>query len=207
MKKGRNAAPAACAALFELPARPLAAQGSDTVRSTPSRLLRLLPAAMALLAPPAPAAAPPTDLAVKAAFLTKFPAYVAWPAEARPRRGAPLQICILGSDPFGRLIDQAARGQQVDGHPLQVRRLGAPGQAGGCHVAFVDGTPGLLQGLQGRPVLTVTDARGGASGGMIHFVIHQGRVRFNIDQAQAARSGVAISSRLLGIALSVRQGP
>lgn len=176
--------------------------------SSPWRLLRLLPPALALLALPAPAAAPPSDVAVKAAFLTKFPAYVVWPAAVRPRPGAPLQICIVGGDPFGRLIDEAARGQQVDGHPLQVRRLSAPGQAGGCHVAFVQGSaPGLMQGLQGKPMLTVTDARGGAQGGMIHFVIHQGRVRFNIDQAQASRSGVGISSRLLGIALTVRQRP
>ncbi|HEX8239292.1 MAG TPA: YfiR family protein [Allosphingosinicella sp.] len=168
-------------------------------------MFRLLPAALALLALPAPAAAPPSDVAVKAAFLTKFPAYVAWPAGARPRPGAPLHICILGGDPFGRLIDEAARGQQVDGHPLQVRRMAAPGQAGGCHIAFVQGGAPLLQGLQGKPVLTVTDARAGAQSGMIDFVIHQGRVRFNIDEAQAARSGVGISSRLLGIALSVRR--
>jgi len=172
----------------------------------PWPLLRLLAPALALCA--LPAAAPPSDVAVKAAFLTKFPAYVDWPAAARPRPGAPLQICILGSDPFGRLIDEAARGQQVDGHPLQVRRMGAPGQAGGCHIAFVQGgAPAMLQGLQGKPVLTVTDARAGGKSGMIHFVIHQGRVRFNIDEAQAARSGVGISSRLLGIALTVRQRP
>ncbi len=178
-------------------ARPLAFQ--------PRRLLRLLPAILALSALPAPAA-PPSEVAVKAAFLTKFPAYVAWPAAARPRPGAPLQICLLGGDPFGRLLDEAARGQQVDGHPLQVRRLGAPATAGGCHIAFVQGSaPALLQGLQGKPVLTVTDARAGAPGGMIHFVVHQGRVRFNIDEAQAAKSGVGISSRLLGIALTVRR--
>ncbi|MET1112371.1 MAG: YfiR family protein [Allosphingosinicella sp.] len=177
-------------------------------RPLPFPALRLLAAALAPLASPAAAAAPPSDVAVKAAFLTKFPAYVAWPAAARPRPGAPLHICLVGGDPFGRLIDDAARGQQVDGHPLQVRRLAAPGSAGGCHVAFVQGgASAALQGLQGKPVLTVTDARAGAQSGMIHFVIHQGRVRFNIDEAQAARSGVGISSRLLGIALAVRQRP
>lgn len=176
--------------------------------SKPARLLRLMPAALALCALPAPAAAPPSDLAVKAAFLTKFPAYVAWPTGARPRPGGAVQICLVGGDPFGRLLDEAARGQQIDGHPIQVRRVEASGQAGGCHVAYVQGSaPTLLQGLQGKPVLTVTDARAGAPGGMIHFVIHQGRVRFNIDQAQAAKSGVGISSRLLSLALSVRQRP
>ena len=114
-----------------------------------------------------------------------------------------MQICLVGGDPFGRLLDEAARGQQIDGHPLQVRRLNAATEAAGCHVAYVHG--GLAPALEGRPVLTVTDARGGAPGGMIHFVIHQGRVRFTIDEALAARSGVGISSRLLGIALSVRQ--
>jgi YfiR/HmsC-like len=177
-------------------------------RSAPQRLPRLVAPALAMLALPAAAAVPPTDVSVKAAFLTKFPAYVAWPAAARPRPGAPLTICILGGDPFGRSIDEAARGQQVDGHPLQVRRLQAPASAAGCHVAFVQGGgQAMLQGLQGRPVLTVTDARAGGQSGMIHFVIHQGRVRFNIDEAQAARSGVGISSRLLGIALTVRQRP
>jgi uncharacterized Zn-binding protein involved in type VI secretion len=174
--------------------------------TSPLRWLRLVPAALALLAWPASAEGPPSDLAVKAAFLTKFPAYVVWPPAARPRPGAPLQICLVGGDPFGRLIDEAARGQQVDGHPLQVRRIGAAGQAGSCHIAYVEvGGAAPLQAFQGKPVLTVTDARTGAQAGMIHFVIHQGRVRFNIDEQQAARSGVGISSRLLGIALSVRQ--
>jgi hypothetical protein len=178
---------------------------AGSAASSRFRWLRLLPAAVVLTASPAPAAAPPSDLAVKAAFLTKFPAYVAWPAGAGPRPGGPVQICLVGGDPFGRLLDEAARGQQIDGHPLQVRRLNAAAEAAGCHVAYVHG--GGAPGLQGRPVLTVTDARAGAQGGMIHFVIHQGRVRFNIDRAQAMKNGVGISSRLLSLALTVRQRP
>jgi YfiR/HmsC-like len=180
MMRKRCAALAAGAALLGFAFQPSLAQAAATVRRA--------------------------ELAVKAAFLVKFPAYVAWPPAARPRAGAPLQICILGGDPFGRLIDDAARGQQVDGHPLQVRRLKRPADAGGCHVVFVQGNaPSLLQGLQGKPMLTVTDARdGGSRGGMIQFVVHEGRVRFNIDQIQAAKSGVGISSRLLGLALTVR---
>src|SRR5687768_8262554 len=146
-------------------------------------------AALAVFAPHSVPAAPRSDAAVKAAFLTKFPAYVAWPAAARPRPGAPLQICIIGADPFGSLIDKAALGQRVNGHKLMVRRLDGLGQAGGCQVVFAErSSAALLQGLQGKPMLTVTDARGGGQSGMIHFVSHHGRVRFNIDEAQAARS-------------------
>ena len=40
---------------------------------------------------------------------------------------------------------------------------------------------------------------------MIHFTISGGRVRFFIDEAAAAQRGLVISSRLLALALGVRQ--
>jgi hypothetical protein len=154
----------------------------------------------------------PTEYAVKAAFLPKFAGYVDWPGAARPPAGGPLILCLVGGDPFGRMIDDAVRGQQVDQHPIAVRRLGSDQGTAGCHIAFVQGnaahnTAQLLDGLSGRPVLTVTDERAGPRRGMVHFVVNEGRVRFHIDQAAAARSGLAINSRLLAIALSVRQAP
>ena len=174
--------------------------------------LARIAAALALAATPAAAAlAQPSDLAVKAAFLTKFPSYLSWPAGGQPGAAAPFSICIVGGDPFGRLIDDAVRGQQVGGRPMQVRRHGNAAGATGCQIAFVQGSGGggtsaLLKGLAGRKMLTVTDGRAGAPQGMIHFTVQQGRVRFHIDQAAAQRSGIEINSRLLGIALSVKRG-
>jgi hypothetical protein len=157
-----------------------------------------------------PAHAQPSDVAVKAAFLTKFPAYVVWPAEAQPAAGAPFSICVIGSDPFGKRVDAAARGQQVDGHAVQVRRYADAATAGDCQIAFVQAasnaaTTALLQALADRPILTVTDK--GSAQGMIHFEIAAGRVRFRIDAAAAQKSGLEINSRLLAIALSVKRGP
>jgi hypothetical protein len=164
----------------------------------------LLPLALAL--GPLPARAQPTEEAVKAAFLTKFANYVGWPAGAQPAPGAPFMLCILGPDPFGRTIDQAAGGQQVDRHPIAVRRIAGADSAGGCHIVFVRGASvQILTALAGRHVLTVTDQRGGQARGMVHFVIDQGRVRFHIDEAAAARGGLSINSRLLALALTVRQ--
>ncbi len=170
-------------------------------------------AALLLAATPltsGPALGQPSEAAVKAAFLPRFARYVTWPPPARPGAAEAFQVCVIGVDPFGRALDQAALGQGVDGHPVSIRRLQSASGAAGCHVAFVQGANGqatgqLLAALGRLPVLTVTDARSGAQRGMIHFSVVSGRVRFFIDDAEAAERGLSISSRLLALAVGVRQ--
>ena len=164
--------------------------------------------ALAAAALPAPALAQVSDSEVKAAFLPRFARYVTWPTYKRPGAGQPYTLCVIGADPIGSAVDKAAAGQSVDGHRVTVRRVAA-GQAGGCHIAFVYGsktqpTGQLLAALDGRPVLTVTDARGGSQRGIVHFAMVGGKVRFFIDEKEAARRGLAINSRLLALAVGVR---
>lgn len=157
-----------------------------------------------------PAIGQPSETAVKAAFLPRFARYVTWPPPVRPAAAQPIQLCVIGVDPFGRALDQAAAGQAIDGRAVIVRRLTSASGAAGCHLAFVRGenshsTGQLLAGLSRLPILTVTDARSGAQRGMVHFSIVTGRVRFFIDDAEAAERGLTISSRLLSLAVGVRQ--
>jgi hypothetical protein len=176
---------------------------------TGARALFALAALALIAATAAPARAQPTEEQVKAAFLPRFARYVAWPGTAVPAAGAPFQLCIVGRDPFGPMLDQAASTELIDGHNVAVRRMPSAGQAAGCHIAFVQGatppdTARLLQALRAQPILTVTDARAGQPNGMIHFTIVGNRVRFFIDEAAAAQRGLSISSRLLALAAGVR---
>jgi hypothetical protein len=170
------------------------------------RMLVRIVVPLPLLVCGAAASAQPSEAAVKAAFLSKFAAYVEWPAEARPGEGEPIQLCLIGGNPLGRLIDDAVRGQQIDHHTIVVKRLAKASEAAGCHLAFLaGGASAMLDSMKGKPILTITDARSSAQRAMIHFVVSQGRVRFHIDEAAATRSGLTINSRLLALALSVRQ--
>lgn len=54
-------------------------------------------------------------------------------------------------------------------------------------------------------MLTVTDQAEGA-GGIVNFVLRENRVRFTIDPRAAAENGLAISSKLLSLALDARAG-
>jgi len=174
------------------------------------RILARVAAAASALMLGAPAAAAPTDTAVKAAFLPRFARYVTWPASAMPRAGDPFVLCVIGGDPFGAALDDAARSQFVDGRRIVIRRMDSVAGSEICQIAFVQGnkvqSPGQLMTALGRkPVLTVTDASIGAQRGIIHFAVVGGRVRFFIDQSSATRHGLSISSRLLALAIGVKQ--
>ena len=174
------------------------------------RAVGRLALAAALVAAASPAQAQPSEQAVKAAFIPKFARYVQWPPANHPAARQPFQLCVIGRDPFGLLLDRAAASEQVEGRGMSVRRLPSAEGAAGCHLAFVRGatapdTTRLLLALRSQAVLTITDGRAGPQRGMIHFTVAGGRVRFFIDDAAAAERGLSISSRLLALALGVRQ--
>lgn len=163
---------------------------------------------MIMAAAPAAMSDGTLEQAIKASYLTKFAPFIGWPAEAFAGPKGALTICISGQDPFGSILDDVARGQKADAHPIVLRRLTGTVPRQGCHILLVGhpnagGAP--LAEVAGLPVLTVTDKSEGVTGGMIQFVKQGGRIRFEINEAAARASGMTISSKLLGLALSVNR--
>lgn len=172
--------------------------------------LALVALGMALLPGRASAADESVEYAVKAAFLHKFGSFVEWPATAFASPTSPFQLCVVGEDPFGAALDKAVSGQQIARRPVEVRRLKTVKPDSGCHIVYLAAseTQRLAQineALRGSSVLTVSDGRSpGAAMGIINFVIKDDRVRFDIDDEAAAQNRLAISSKLLSVALSVK---
>jgi len=148
------------------------------------------------------------EYAVKATYLYKLAAFVAWPPSALPANA--FVICVVGNDPFGGLLDQAIAGQLVQRRPAIVRRFGRISSNPGCQLMFAAGShaqpvAAVLAAVRGAPVLTVTDGQSAqAQAGMINFLLQDGYVRFEIDPRSAARSGLNISSKLLSLAVRLR---
>lgn len=167
--------------------------------------------ALVIIADAARAQPSALETAIKANYLYKFAPFVDWPPVAFAGPAAPLTICVAGQDPFGTTLDASVRSQQVGTHPIAVRRLHAGQPVSGCHILYfgrlsAQHAAEMLHAAAGQPVLTVTDEDAGGAGGMIRFVLRDGRVRFDIDADAAKASGVQISSKLLGLAVSVRKG-
>jgi hypothetical protein len=155
-----------------------------------------------------------TEYQVKAAFLFNFAKFVEWPADAFPTADAPLEICVLGEDPFGRDFEQVIEDKTVNGHRLEVAHPDGVPQARACQILFVASSEkqavrDILKNLAGVSVLTVGDTAGFAKmGGVINFVLDESRVRFEINVKAAERAHLKMSARLLTVAkLLVEEDP
>src|SRR5258706_9737244 len=140
------------------------------------------------------------EYAVKAAYLPKFVPFITWPDTAFAGPSTPVTICILGADPFGGRLEQAAGELKSGERVITVRHLPAPDASASCQLIFLGkgdetAAEGTLEAAKGKPVVTVTDS-GLQAHGVISFVIEANHVRFDIDEAAAAQSRVVISSKL-----------
>jgi hypothetical protein len=175
----------------------------------PTALAGAVACVLAQAVAPAARAQAAAEYSVKAAYLYKFAPFIEWPPQALAA-GAPLQVCIVGPDPFGRVLDTAALGQVVGDHKVEIRRLARVEGRPSCNVMYVRKSAGqsvadALAAVHGAPILTVTDAADGdGARGILHLVVANKRVRFEVDPVAAAQNGLSISSKLLDLAITVR---
>ncbi|MCB1960905.1 MAG: YfiR family protein [Rhodocyclaceae bacterium] len=164
--------------------------------------LRLLLLGGLLAASPLWAA--PTEYQLKAVFLLNFARYVTWPVSALPP-DQPLDICVLGRDPFGIHLS-GLEARQAQGRAVKVRYPDSVDAAAGCAVVFIAASEqrrlnAVLRALSHQPVLTVSDIDGFVeAGGGIGLVTEDDRIRFDINRATLARDQLTLSAQLLKLA-------
>lgn len=163
-------------------------------------------AALLVTAPLAGATVADTSLEyhVKAAFLLNFARFTEWPTTAFESADAPIQVCVLGENPFGETLVETLRQETAGGRTFAVRTVDSSPSAERCHLVFVprgeDRRAALLL-ARGRALVTVGESDGFlAAGGTINLFIEDGRVRFSVNQEAATRKGIQFSSHLLRLA-------
>lgn len=141
---------------------------------------------------------------LKAAFLYNFAVFTEWPEHAP----AGMKLCVIGTDPFGRALDQLTS-KQVRSAPVTVQRITGTDEIRGCHVLFIsaserDKLAHILDVTRALPVLTVADMKNAAgSGVMIGLITQDRRVTFEINVAAARNARLSISSKLIKLAHNV----
>ena len=143
------------------------------------------------------------DYDLKAVFLYNFAQFVDWPAEAFRDTNSLFVIGILGSDPFGKGLDEVVRKEMVRNRKLVVERYRRVEEIGACQILFISQSEAgqleqILSSLKGRSILTVGESDGFAScGGMIRFLTDQKKIRLRINNDAAKAANLTLSSKLL----------
>ena len=141
---------------------------------------------------------------IKAAFLYDLIKQTRWPSAQ-----AHMQICVVGSDPFGPAW-RSIEGRPVGTTKLHIEARQPDQSLDGCSVVFVGlseqgRVSQIVVGLANSPVLTVSEIAGFAQvGGIVRLMNVDNRLHFKINLAAARQAKLAISTDVLKLADSVQ---
>jgi YfiR/HmsC-like len=155
-----------------------------------------------------------SEYLIKAGFIYNFAKFVEWPSAAFAQQDSPIVIGIIGSDPFGNIIDRIVEDKKIGNRGFVVKRYKWGRDLRDlrdCKILFVSASEkahvdDIVQSVRGLPILTVGETPGFAErGGIIRFTLEDNRVRFEVNVDAAREADLNISSRLLTLAKIIQQ--
>jgi hypothetical protein len=150
------------------------------------------------------------EYSLKASFLYKFGSFVSWPKESFASDTSPVVLCIAGQDNFGDIIDRAVAGQYIGKRSIEVKRIPVATPEAGCHIMYIAGSPSQtvtegVEAMRHSHTLTFTNSSQDLTEkGIVHFILQDNRLKFEIDDKLAAENGLVLSSKVLSLAVSVK---
>jgi len=151
----------------------------------------------------------PGEYQVKAVYLFNFGKFIEWPPDAAKRES--FDICVLGHDPFGSVLESTLAGEKIGNLQALARRISSVREATNCEILFISSSESarikqILGSIEKRGVLTVSDLPDFTNGGgMIQFVVQDNKIRFAVNLTAAEKAGLTISSQLLKVATAVKR--
>lgn len=143
---------------------------------------------------------------LKAAYLYNFAKFTRWAGAGDTGVPNPLVIGILGDERVAESLAALTRGRAVGGSTIEVRSFSAESIPANLHIVYVaasqDGllrqiAPSLFQA--GRLTIGETESFT-QNGGIIRLFVESDRLQFEIDNRQAQKAGLTLSSQLLMLA-------
>lgn len=159
---------------------------------------------------PALSPAPVSEQEIKAAFMFNFAKFVEWPPQAFPGDSSPFVVCSFGKNEVAEALKDGVEGKTVQNRTIAVDVVTTASGAKACQVLYFDMTEvghlaPILHTLEAAHVLTVGEMETFVgAGGIIGFIVRSNQLRFSINNAEAKKAGLKISSKLLTLAVEVK---
>lgn len=145
---------------------------------------------------------PVSESEFKAALLVKLVRFVIWPDSSFAGSATPLEIGVLGKNPFGKYLDRLSTGKTLEDHPIKVRYATAPDDLLMCHFVFVcrersATLKDIVRAFAGKSILLVgEEERFANEGGMINVVVKEQKPYLQINARVAEHAGLRFRGQL-----------
>ncbi|MES2822390.1 MAG: YfiR family protein [Pseudomonadota bacterium] len=152
-----------------------------------------------------------TETQIKAAYLSKFAAYVEWPASAFSDPDTPITIGVMGAEEIAKELHYITKERTVNDRVVQVKSLELGDSLTDVQILYVGQQDEvrlkrLLESLQSMPILTITASPVRYAGSVINFIPVANHIRFEVSVTQAEQKSLKISARLLSVAQKIETG-
>ncbi|MEL7238494.1 MAG: YfiR family protein [Planctomycetota bacterium] len=142
------------------------------------------------------------EATVKAALMFNFGRFIAWPAGVFESDDTPIIVGFYRETEIATALAAGTKGKLANGRALRLVQLNTPADAARCQMAYAGESETDMAGVTAdKPVVSVSaDGNFLGAGGLIRLYTEGGKVKFNINQPQAGKVGLAVSPKLLKLA-------
>ena len=139
-------------------------------------------------------------------FIYSFTRYVQWPDNYNQ---GDFEIMVLGDSPILEELKAMAQAKKVCDRPIKITKIKEPSEIRKCNILFVPTSrsaeiAAVMEKINTQSILVVTEEPGLAlKGSDINFIIKDGKLAFELNQASVNKQGLKVSNELTRLAILI----
>jgi YfiR/HmsC-like len=139
-------------------------------------------------------------------FIYSFTRYVQWPDAYNQ---GDFEILVLGDSPIVEELKGMAQLKKVGDRGIKVTKIKAPSEIRKCNILFLAGVKSdqimeVMDKVNTQSILLVTEEVGlGLKGSNINFIMKDGKLAFELNQASVTKKSLKVSNELTRLAILI----
>lgn len=139
-------------------------------------------------------------------FIYSFTRYVQWPDAYNQ---GDFEIMVLGESPILEELKAMAQAKKVGDRPIKITKIKEASEIRKCNILFVPTSrsadiAAVMEKINTQSILVVTEEPGLAlKGSDINFIIKDGKLAFELNQASVNKQGLKVSNELTRLAILI----
>ena len=139
-------------------------------------------------------------------FVYSFTRYVIWPENYN---SGDFEIMVLGDSPIIDELKAMAQAKKVGDRNIKVTKISSPADIKKCNMLFVSASktaliPEVMEKINTQSILVISEEAGAAlKGSDINFIVKDGKLAFELNQASVNKQGLRVSNELSRLAILI----